>query len=99
MCDPYFPDSNLNIRDGYANLVNDSSHAKIYPHQSGLFSGHQCAEDIFNPTNGKTMIFIFDANTIENTPWSEVIANNLYIKRYDLNFRDLDSLGWEINYP
>ncbi len=98
--DPHYPDSNLSIRYKSGSLINDSSRKKISPHQSGLLFGHQCAEDIFDKdNNSKMMLFIFDANTIENTPWSQVVSNNLYIKRYDLSYNDMNSMGWEINYP
>ncbi len=100
MADPYYPDSNLSIRNKYLNLINDSVHKKLRPSQSGLQSGHYCAEDIFNENKDKkVMFFIFDADTIESTPWNQVVANNLYIKRYDFSYSDMDSMGWEVNYP
>lgn len=48
---------------------------------------------------GKIIIFIYDANTIETTPWDTVMAKYLVLKRYDLGVEDLNRLNWIINFP
>ncbi len=98
--DVNYPDSNLIINHKYSNILMDSIRKKLSPQESGLINLAMCGEDQFNRNkiNRRIMVFIFDANVIENTPWEEVISNNLYIKRYDLHYNDLESMGWEVNY-
>jgi hypothetical protein len=97
--DGNYPDSNF-IHHEFSSVLKDSVHKKLSPQKSGLIYFPGCGEDYLdrNIVNRRIMVYIFDANVIENTPWEEVISNNLYIKRYDLNYNDLDSMGWEINY-
>ena len=99
--DVNYPDSNLITNHGYSSVIDDSGSNKLSPQESGLIYLVGCGEDQYNSNNinRKIMVFIYDANVVENTPWKEVVSNNLYIKRYDLNYSDLESMGWEVNYP
>jgi len=45
------------------------------------------------------MVFVFDANIVENTPWDTIRKNYLILKRYDLSYDDIVSLNWIITYP
>ena len=45
------------------------------------------------------MVFIFDAYTLEHTPWDTVVANYMVLKRYDLSLNDLNKLKWHVTYP
>ena len=47
----------------------------------------------------KLMIFIFDAATVDNTPWDTIRKNYLILKRYDLSLKELDSLNFKVTYP
>ncbi len=45
------------------------------------------------------MIFVYDAEVLENTTWDTVKANYMVLKRYDLSLKDLESMNWTITYP
>ncbi len=45
------------------------------------------------------MYFIYDAQTLETTPWDTVVKKYMILKRHDLTKKDLDSMGWKITYP
>ena len=47
----------------------------------------------------KVMVFVFDAQVLETTPWDTVKANYLVLKRYDLSLDDLNRMNWTITYP
>ena len=47
----------------------------------------------------KVMVFVFDAQVLETTPWDTVKAKYLVLKRYDLSLQDLESMNWTITYP
>lgn len=62
-----------------------------------------CWETIFSygaqiPSD-TVMIFIFDAETIENTSWSIVCGDYLVLQRYDLSLENLKYLNWKLSYP
>lgn len=49
--------------------------------------------------DGKRMyIWLFDKEVIDTTPWEEVVANDLYLIRYDLTLKDLEEMNWTITY-
>ena len=58
----------------------------------------RCLEGDFNYTS-KIMCFIYDANTLETTPWDTVVKKYLILKRYDLSLGDLQKMNWTITYP
>ena len=45
------------------------------------------------------VVFVFDAEVLETTPWDTVKVNYMVLKRYDLSLEDLESLNWTITYP
>jgi len=45
------------------------------------------------------MVFVFDAEVLETTPWDTVKSNYLVLKRYDLSLEDLQDMDWKIIYP
>ncbi|WP_372934900.1 hypothetical protein [Mariniphaga sediminis] len=45
------------------------------------------------------MIYIFDADTIENVDWADVVHYYMVLKRYDLSLDDLKRDDWTISYP
>ena len=47
----------------------------------------------------RLMIFVFDAEIVENTPWEIVSKDYLVLKRYDVTLEDLQRLDWKITYP
>ena len=43
-------------------------------------------------------IWLFDREVIDNTPWKEVVANEMYLIRYELTIQNLEAMNWEIVY-
>jgi len=44
-------------------------------------------------------MFIFDAHTIETTPWDSIVKHNMILKRYQLTKTDMEKSNWTITYP
>jgi len=102
-CNYYYPDT---LYFGhFSSPILDSVNTKIWEKTAGdspLYRDRSCWEDIF--TNGlipsdTLMIYIFDADIIENVEWSSVIHYYMVSKRYDLSLQDLQKMDWEITYP
>jgi hypothetical protein len=59
-----------------------------------------CWEGIFEDLPADTfMIFIFDADTLEQVPWDKVRSEYKILKRYDLSLQDLKDRDWKVVYP
>jgi hypothetical protein len=93
--DWWYPDTLINFSnpalagDFYKVSANSSDDAlKIRDTYEGRFEQHE-----------KIMIFVFDAQVLENTTWDSVKANYLVLKRYDLTLQDLNDMNWTITYP
>ena len=43
--------------------------------------------------------FVFDAYTIEHTPWDTIRARGLYLKRYNFSTADFQANNWRITFP
>ncbi|MDR3244937.1 MAG: hypothetical protein LBT50_00710 [Prevotellaceae bacterium] len=101
---PYHPDT-LFLTD-FSSIV---SQDKIYKVNSGetnrsaLVSYRSCLEGWFKPRHPHGLdtfiIFIFDANVVENTPWNIVDKDYLILQRYDVSLEDLQHLSWTLSYP
>jgi hypothetical protein len=48
--------------------------------------------------NYRIHIFVFDANVFENVSWKEIKKEYLILKRYDLSYKDLQELKWDVVY-
>ncbi|MFW5762551.1 MAG: hypothetical protein ACOCXH_16380 [Cyclobacteriaceae bacterium] len=58
------------------------------------------SEGIFKTMKSDVLlVFIFDAETLESTPWDTVVANYLILKRYELTLQELNDMNWIVNYP
>ena len=49
--------------------------------------------------NTTTQLFIFDANTVESTPWDSIVKHYTVLKRYQLTKSDMEKMNWTITYP
>jgi hypothetical protein len=45
------------------------------------------------------MVFVFDADTVENIDWPDIVRDNKILHRYDLSLNDLIKSDWTISYP
>jgi hypothetical protein len=101
--DPIYFDNSLRYPDTltlYPNPAIDPGYFKINAHltENDISRGYY-EDKILTNTYGKIMYFIYDAQTLETTPWDTVVKKYMILKRYDLTKKDLDSLGWKITYP
>ena len=87
-----YPDTTLD-----SNPTFDSSF-KIENQSQKVDKYGRCLEGDFSYTS-KIMCFIYDAQTIETTPWDTVKAKYLVLKRYDLSLKDLENINWSVTYP
>lgn len=82
-----------------------SSHIyKVLPGETNTNNkGRECIEDLweylYESSGNKMMYYIFDAQTLETTPWDTVCKKYLVLKRYDLSLADLQRMNWTITYP
>lgn len=63
--------------------------------------GRDCIEIAFKDliSSDTLMVYVFDAETLEITPWDTVKANYMVLKRYDLSLEDLKKSDFTITYP
>ena len=68
---------------------------------SNALGSRSCWEDKFKSLikSDTVMIYVFDAQVLESTPWDTVKANYLILKRYDLSLVDLQQMNWTVTYP
>lgn len=94
-----YPDSSLKNKN--YNPAVAGKYYKVKPNETTNIYQRSCYEGVFKTRipSDTIMIYIFDAQTLETTPWETVKKNNLYLKRYDLSLQDLRNLNWRINYP
>lgn len=94
-----FPDTSIIFGD----LTKAGSVYMVQPYTTDIGvldrDGNTYEQLLNHPTQDTLMIFIFDAQIIESTPWDIVKANYLVLKRYDLSLEDLQEMNWTITYP
>jgi hypothetical protein len=44
------------------------------------------------------LLFIFDADVIEKTPWDTIVKYDMFLKRYQFTKDELEKMNWEIVY-
>jgi len=88
-----YPDTTL-----YTNPTLDKSYFKMEEHSSKFDYYRNCLEGDFDFTP-KILYFIYDAETLETTPWDTVCKKYMVLKRYDLSIADLQRMNWTLTYP
>lgn len=82
---------NPSLDPGYFKIEGNSTKKDIY---------RDCMEgDLLTNPEETIMYFIFDAHTLETTPWDTVVKYYMILKRYDLRLEDLQAMDWIITYP
>jgi hypothetical protein len=46
-----------------------------------------------------TQMYIFDAHTIETTPWDSIVKHYMMLKRFQVSKSDMEKNNWTITYP
>jgi hypothetical protein len=91
-----YPDTSLNFQSPRINpnakRIEAHSKQKIDPKYGGCLG-----TNLRVPGVQKLSIFVFDAQLVESTPWSQVRQNYLVQKRWDLSQDDLDNNNYLFN--
>ena len=82
-----YPDTSLN------GFTAPNQWQKILPHD-GKREGISALNEF--PT---VLLFIFDAQKVETTPWDSIIKHYTILKRYKLTKSDLEKTNWTVSYP
>jgi len=101
--DLYYPDTSMRIHLSPAgmNPLPDSARRKTYPDSTCLLIRRgACREGLFNKYDSsvKLVIFVLDAHLLATTPWDTVVKKDMYTRRYDLSYNDMERMGWRIDY-
>lgn len=88
---------------GIPNPALNPNFTKVLPNEKNtqVLWRRDCIELAFKDLipSDTLMVYVFDANLLENTPWDTVKENHLILIRYDLSLEDLNGINWLINYP
>ncbi|MGE0076952.1 MAG: hypothetical protein AB7S48_03740 [Bacteroidales bacterium] len=87
-----YPDTSINKISQVPGYDGNISHK--------IASGEQNILPATNFAYNSTMqVFIFDASTIETTPWDSIVAHSMVLKRYQFTVNDMEQCNWTITYP
>lgn len=98
-------DSAIYFAFSYSYPDTSLSKVDIIPHYDGNVWSKILAHDGKNETvgvfnqNPTTLVFIFDAHTVETTPWDSIVKHYTILKRYELTKSDMEKNNWIITYP
>ena len=81
----------------------DPSTNKVLPNginKNALSNPNICTETFYKDfvPSGILMVYVFDAQTLDEQGWDYIKANDLVLKRYDLTLKDLENMNWTITY-
>jgi len=87
-----YPDTNLIQINAIPGHNGNISH-RIEKGKQGVLMAAQFS---LNPT---LQLFIFDADTIETTPWDSIVKHYTVLKHYKFTRSDMEKNNWTITYP
>jgi hypothetical protein len=87
-----YPDTSLTGIDFVPYSGGNQTH-KIFAHD-----GKNEVRDVFN-LEQTTLVFIFEAHSIETIPWDSIVKHYTVLKRYQLTINDMGKMNWIITYP
>jgi len=82
----------------YYNPTVEGDICKVNPHKHTNESHNSCVEGYYLQVP-KLIYFIYDAQTLETTPWDTVKKKYMILKRYELTLQDLENMNWTVTYP
>ncbi|MCT4636638.1 MAG: hypothetical protein N4A72_02925 [Bacteroidales bacterium] len=87
---------------GMPNPILDAGHSKVLPNSinRSRLRYRGCIESKFKYSikSDTMMIYVFDAEILENNNWEDVKCNYMVIKRYDVSLQDLINNNWIITH-
>ena len=85
------------------NPTADPNFTKVLPEETNaqVLWLRDCIELAFKDliTSDTMMVYVFDAQVLDNSTWDVVKENYLILKRFDLSLEDLRKNNWKITYP
>ena len=101
MCDSEYPDTNAFALGPNPILDPNFSKVKAFENNEYVLWLRGCWETRYKSSipSDTLMVYVFDENVLENTPWDTVVENNLVLKRYDLSLPDIVNNNWSVTYP
>ena len=72
---------------------------EVLPNSQKHIISRSWEQTIVSSVSDTLMLFIFDADLIDNTSWNTVVTNYMILKRYDFSLVDLKTLNWKVSYP
>lgn len=72
---------------------------EVLPHSEESLFSHSWEQDVVKSKSDTLMMFLYEAQTVDSTPWDTVVKRYMILKRYDLSLADLQRMNWTITYP
>lgn len=92
------------LKDGFLNFdPTEGAYAADYKVASGVSRkvkigiSLSCWEQVMKSADGYVYIYVYDADYLESTPWTQ--AKNNPAKKYTLNASQLNKMNWSVVYP
>ncbi|MFD2823941.1 hypothetical protein ACFS5M_09685 [Lacinutrix iliipiscaria] len=70
-------------------IANGSSGKYVDPNWNQIYS---------ELPEGKFSVYVFSSEIVDSSPWNEIRANNLVLKRIDLTFEELEDSDYTFTY-
>ena len=103
--DNNYPDTLISPpRYAFPSPLSDPQLYEVKPNETnteGLRLRRGCIESTFGTIikSDTDIVYIFEKDVLESTPWDTIKAYNRYKKRYDLSLKDLQNNNFTITYP
>jgi hypothetical protein len=103
ICETHYPDTLFfgHFSSPTLDSINNKILAKSSNNRSLL--NRDCWEAVFNHgvqiPSDTLMVYVFDAEVLENMDWADIVHDYMVLKRYDLSLQDLERMNWTVEYP
>jgi hypothetical protein len=83
----------------FSNPASAGNEYKILPNSSDdPLRLRDTYEELFRQID-TLIVFVFDAQVIEDIAWETVKSDYLVLRRYNFSYQDLENINWKISYP
>ena len=90
-----YPDTAI---DSY-NPSGDRENNEVLPMNSKRFHSRSWEQLVVRAESDTMMIFIYDADLVDKTPWDSIRKDYNVLRRYHFSLNDLKNIDWTITYP